>query len=159
MDKQNTPTFSKRVLDALRQAGWTTERDEASIEQDYVRAFGFNWVPAASRFVRSFGGLSIRNLLWVRPIETLANPAAVQRIKSVIQTRVCPIAASNYMGDGCSVWIDENGRFYAVDSEGMVYVGSDTATALEVLLFGASPPLPPAELKQALTEAYEWKEE
>jgi hypothetical protein len=60
------------------------------------------------------------------------------------------------MGDGSSVWIDERGRFYVVDSEGMVFVGDNMVTALEVLLFGAPRPAPPPELKDALAVAFEW---
>jgi hypothetical protein len=156
MEESKTPLFSKRVLDALHKAGWTPQRDEAAMEQAYSQTFGSNWVPAAAPFVRRFGGLSIQHLLWVRPIAELGDPTRIRRITQIVQAKACPIAASNYMGDGCSIWCDENDRFYAVDSEGMVFVGDDVATIMEVLLFGDPLPTPPDTLVDALKKAYEW---
>ena len=56
------------------------------------------------------------------------------------------------------IWIDESGRYYAVDSEGMIFVGDNMAATLEVLLGGDPPPEPPPELKEKLAAAYDWSE-
>lgn len=54
------------------------------------------------------------------------------------------------------IWIDENGRYYAVDSEGMIFIADNMLTALEVLLGGEPLPEPPPELKAKLAEAFDW---
>ena len=148
--------FSPKVLEALRSAGWTPGRDLPSIEDEYAIALAGRWLPNAGSFVRRFGHLSICHLLWVLPIKTVDVIDVFERIESVVGLRCCPVASSNYMGDGCTVWIDEKGRFYVIDSEGMVFVGERVETALDVLLCGAKPPPAPIEIKAALEGAYEW---
>jgi len=154
MENADCPSFSKRVLDALRSAGWTPERDQVEMVDAYRGVFGSSWVSAAAPFVRRFGGLSIMHLLWIRPIGELAIPEAVRRVSAKVGAKVgakaCAVAASNYMGDGCSIWCDEGGHFYAVDSEGVEFVGTDFATVFEVLLFGFPTPTPPAKVGKAL---------
>jgi hypothetical protein len=62
------------------------------------------------------------------------------------------------MGDGATLWIDAKGRFYVVDSEGMIFVGANTEEALNVLLLPETKrPSPPEEIRIALQKAYEWK--
>jgi hypothetical protein len=151
--------FSNRVSGALSKAGWTVDRDRSDMEQVYAQILGDAWVPAAAPFVRSFGGLDIDHDLIARPVAKLAEiaePALVRRVESVVGAKACPVAGANYMGDDCMIWIDENSRIYALDSEGLVFIGSEIAEVLEVLLFGAPPSPPPPELKDALARAYEW---
>ena len=83
--------------------------------------------------------------------------AAKEKISVVAGSRVVPVASSSYLGDGCLIWIDERGRYYAVDSEGMIFIASDMEMALEVLLGEKSLPEPPPELKEKLAAAYAWE--
>jgi hypothetical protein len=153
MEDGNCPSFSKRVLDALHRAGWTSQRDQPEMEDAYRKILGSYWVPAAAPFVRRFGGLSIDHVLWVQPSAELAAPTFVRRFTDLVQVKACTVAASNYMGDGCSIWCDEAGQFYAMDSEGIEFVGKDLPTVFEVLLFGAPQPAAPAEIADALRKA------
>lgn len=150
--------LSERTLKMLEASGWSSSRDEQSIEDGFRRALGSEWLPSASLFVRKFGGLSLANALW-----TLKEPASghmlldlKSRVEHTIGSKVVAVAASNYMGDGSILWIDATGRFYVVDSEGMLFVGDDEAAVFEVLIFGEKPPDPPDELRDRLAEAYDW---
>lgn len=144
---------------ALRQAGWKPARDERHIEDNFVNSLGVSWLPVASAFVREYGGLNIAHTLWTwdKPVTEHALIDLGARVAAVAMSKVMAVASSNYMGDGCVIWIDEAGRFYAVDSEGMVFLGADEVTALDVLLAGTPPPEAPASLRQKLDDAYEWE--
>ena len=156
--EQESSGFSVRVWKALREAGWTKSRDMAEIERDYQAALGERWLPVAASFVRRFGRLSIAHLLWIVPIKPtdLSSIGLFEKAQAVVGAKCCPLAVSNYMGDSCLLWIDEHGRFYAIDNEGMVFVGDCVESAFEVLLFGAKPSLPPSQIKDALERAFEW---
>jgi len=152
----DTAKFSSRLLSVLRRDGWSPEREEPIWVEKFEQTFGEDWLPCAAPVVRSFGGLFIDHILWIKPIHEFVRTPLFQIISEVVGARVCPIAASNYMGDGCSVWIDENCRFYAVDGEGMEYVGEEVSTAFEVLIFGSPPPSPPGNIAAALAKTYDW---
>lgn len=156
--EQNSSGFSVRVRKALRKAGWTKSRDVAEIEREYQAALGDRWLPVAAPFVRRFGRLSINNILWTVPIKAtdLSSMGLFEKAQAVVGVKCCPLGASNFMGDSCLLWIDEHGRFYAIDNEGMVYVGDRVEEALEVLVFDTEPPPPPSQIKDALERAYEW---
>ncbi len=161
MDNEKQTPFgnvSKKVFDELRKAGWSPERDKTSIADDFSKSLGSHWVPAAASFIRNFGGLSFYGTLWAweKPIWDQDIIAVESKIEEVAGTKVVPVASSSYSGDGCLIWIDENGRYYAVDSEGMTFVGNNMPKALEVLLGGAPLPEPPPELKEKLAEPYDW---
>jgi hypothetical protein len=150
---------SKKVFDELRKAGWSPDRDEIATADSFSKAWESQWVPAATPFLRNFSGLSFYGRLWVwdKPIRDQDITTAKEKISEVAGSRVVPVASSNYLGDGCLIWVDERGQYYAVDSEGMIFIASDMAMALEVLLGEKSLPEPPPELKEKLATAYEWE--
>ncbi|MES2982410.1 MAG: SUKH-3 domain-containing protein [Verrucomicrobiota bacterium] len=152
---------SKKVYDELCKAGWSPDRNVSATSDSFSEAWGSEWVPAATSFLRNFSGLSFYGRLWVwnKPIKDQDITAAREKISDVAGSRVIPVASSSFIGDGCLIWIDECGRYYAVDSEGMVFIASDMAAALEVLLGEKSLPEPPPELKEKLAAAYEWGSE
>lgn len=154
--EQESSGFSPNVWKALYKAGWTSDREVREIEEEYQNALGERWLPIAGEFVRRFGRLSLENTLWIGPIKATEFHSEFEKAEAVAGVKCCPLAGSNYIGDGCTIWIDEKGRFYAIDSEGMVFVGDRVESALDVLLFGAKPQAPPPELKEALERAYEW---
>ncbi len=149
---------NKRVLKELKLAGWQPGRDIAEYEQAFIDYFGAQWLPSASMFIRCLGGLDIAHTLnvWDRPYMEHDLSRLGDRITATINSRVVPTATSNYIGDGCLIWVDEKGRFYAVDSDGMVFIAHDVNTALNVLIDAASRPEPPSELREKLLEAYDW---
>ena len=155
---QPTPLghVSKKVFDELCKAGWSPDRDQASMASEYERILSLKWIAEAAPFIRSFGGLTISNNLSVGQIPDHALRKHWSKVAEVAGSKVVPVASSSYLGDGCLIWVDESGRYYAVDSEGMIFVGDDMATVLEVLLGGESLPEPPPELKDKLTAAYDW---
>jgi hypothetical protein len=63
------------------------------------------------------------------------------------------------MSEGCVIWVDECGRFYAANSGGMIFMGSCLAEFLEESLGGGLPSEPPPELREKLINGYEWIEE
>ncbi len=158
--KEQTPfgNVSGKVFAELCKAGWSPGRDEAGVAEVFSKSLGSRWVPAAALFVRNFGGLSFYGRLWAweKPIWDQEVNAVERKITEVTGTKVVPVASSSYLGDGCLIWVDESGRYYAVDSEGMIFIAGDMATALEVLLGEEPRPEPPPELKEKLAEAYDW---
>ena len=84
----------------------------------------------------NFSGLSFHGRLWVwsDPVKDEEIEWVKGKISDVIGSSAIPLATSSYLGDGCVIWVDEAGRFYAVDSEGVIYLSSDMITLLEVLL-------------------------
>lgn len=160
--KKQTPFgyVSKKVFAELRKAGWSPDRDEAGMADSFSKTLGPHWVPAAAPFVRNFGGLSFYGRLWAwkEPIRDQDIVADESKVAEVAGSIAVPVASSSYLGDGCVIWIDESGRYYAVDSEGMIFVGDNMAATLEVLLGGDPPPEPPPELKEKLAAAYDWSE-
>lgn len=160
-NQKQTPfgSVSKKVFDELRKAGWSPDRDEITIADRFSKAWESQWVPAAASFLRNFSGLSFYGKLWAwdSPIMDQDINAAKEKISVVAGSRVVPVASSSYLGDGCLIWIDERGRYYAVDSEGMIFIASDMEMALEVLLGEKSLPEPPPELKEKLAAAYAWE--
>lgn len=153
----NRSRYSSKVLEALNKAGWTESRDDISIEQDYQRAMGDAWLSNAGPFVRSFGKLSIGNRLWVYSDQAAPELFARQRVEAVVGCPCCPLASSGYLGDGCTIWIDCKGRFYATDSEGMLFLGDSIHAVLDVLLAGVKPELPPSDIKEAVERAWRWE--
>ena len=79
-----------------------------------------------------------------------------EKIATVVASKAVPVASSSYMSEGCVVWVDESGRFYATNTEGMIFIGSDIAGSMEVLLGNAPPSEPPPELREKLVNGYEW---
>lgn len=156
--KQPTPfgNVSKKVFAELCKAGWSPDRDQAGMASEYARILSSKWITEAAPFIRSLGGLTVSNNLSVGPIPDHALRKHWGKVADVAGSKVVPVASSSYLGDGCLIWVDGSGRYYAVDSEGMIFVGDNMATALEVLLGGESLPEPPPELKDKLTAAYDW---
>jgi hypothetical protein len=152
---------SKKVYDELRKAGWSSDRNESAALVSFSNAWKSQWVPAANPFIENFSGLSFHGRLWVwdSPIRDHDIIALIEKISNVVGSKAIPVATSNYIGDGCVVWVDERGHYYAVDSEGMIYIAGDMAMALEVLLGDTLLPEPPSELKEKLIDAYEWYRE
>lgn len=142
----------------LKKAGWHNGRDEPSQEAAFKAHLAEAWHPKADSFVRSFGGLSIGDCLWVQPQLAAFGLPYRSRVESVIRTSCCPVASSGYMGDGCTIWIDSNHCFYAVDSEGMVFIGDGTIDALKVLLLGAKPAPAPLDVRSSLEQAWNWND-
>jgi hypothetical protein len=151
--------FSEKVLRALVQAGWSPRRDAVELERACAEDLGTRWVPAAGPFIRSFGNLSIGHTLWVGPIRLCDVPDVVERVAGIVGAKACPVAVSGYMGDSCMLWVDGNHRYYAVDKEGLVFLGEDMVTTLEVLLGSAQRPAPPPELAEALAKAFRWDDD
>ena len=151
--------MSKEVLNALELAGWTPARDEIGIEHVFSSLMGEKWLPVAAPFLRRFGGLDIAHTLFVWDMPISNHDLITQneaRVAEVVNSKVVPIATSNYMGDGAILWMDEKGRLYVADSEGIVFVGNDEFEALEVHILGGARPEPPIELRHNLAENYEW---
>ena len=78
------------------------------------------------------------------------------RISKIVGARVVPVAASNYLSCTSIAWLDERGRFYDADEDGMVYICEGAAKYFKIMLLDAPKEKPPAELKERLQEAYEW---
>jgi hypothetical protein len=151
--------LNNEVLKALKMAGWTPARDETGIEHVFSRLMGEKWLPVAAPFLRRFGGLDIAHKLCVWDMPFSHHDLITQneaRFAEVVNSKVIPIATSNYMGDGGVLWMDEKGQLYVADSEGIVFVGIDEAEAFEVLLLGGARPEPPIELCHNLAKNYEW---
>lgn len=126
------------------------------MEEEYRGLLGACLVDKAVGFVRQFGGLTVYGQLWIFAEQAVLALEDKPKIEAVVQEVCCPLATTNYMGDGCTLWIDAVGRFYAVDSEGMVYLAADEGELFEVLLGGAEAGRPPPELESALIKAWEW---
>ncbi len=158
--KKQTPFgyVSKKVFAELRKAGWSPARDEVGMSDSFSKSLGSHWVPAAAPFVRNFGGLTLNKRVWAwkEPIRDQDIIADESKIAEVLGSKAVPVASSSYFGDGCVIWVDESGRYYAVDSEGMIFIGGDIVAALEVLVGLEPSPEPPPELKEKLAAAYDW---
>jgi len=126
--KKQTPfgLISKAVFNELRKAGWSPGRDEEHIVKDYCQRPGSQWVPAAGLFIRSFGGLSFYGKLWPwkKPLWDQDLIDLKKRIAKAVGSKVVPVASSGYMSEGCVVWVDEGGRYYATNREEMIFIGS-----------------------------------
>lgn len=150
--------ISKKVFNEIRKGGWAPSRYEEYFADDYARLLGSNWVPAAESFICSFAGLSFRSKLWVwkEPLwdQDLIN--FKDKIADVIGRKAIPVATSSYMCEGCVIWLDEIGRFYATNSEGMIYLGGNIPEFLEIILGDSKPPDPSSEIKNKLINGYEW---
>lgn len=130
-----------------------------SIEHDFLTFLGDKWLPIASSFIRQFGGLTIahRLCIWREPASTDHMLLKLEdRIAAAVKSRVVAVASGNYLGDGSVIWIDMKGRFFAADSEGLVYLGSDVSEVLDVLLLGAHPADGPLDIEEGLRNAREW---
>lgn len=146
----------KKAIAALRQAGWSEGRDIPGLEREYIQVLGGAWISEATPFVRQFGRLSIRNKLWTEPELVVYYLDHKMRVEAVVKGACCPVATSAYLGDGCAIWLDNNLRFYASDSEGMMFLGEGADAMFDVVLGGAKPADAPLELRSGLAKAWEW---
>jgi hypothetical protein len=92
---------------------------------------------------------------WKKPLWDQDLIDLKKRIAKVVGSKVVPVASSGYMSEGCVVWVDEGGRYYATNREEMIFIGSSIAALLEVLLGEAPLSEPPPELKDKLIKGYE----
>ena len=115
--------------------------------------------PEAESFIRRFGGLDFRGKLWIwsNPHQDHFLTSFEKRISEVLELRVVPVASSNYLCCTSILWIDEYGRFYDADEEGMIYLGEGEAEVFTVLLSGAKPKTPPLGLKEKLERNNKWE--
>lgn len=149
-----------KLIEILKKAGWKEERDDSSIEKQYRDALGEAWIQEAAPFVRSLGGLKLGKsqlMIYADALNYIGGISVRSRVEAVIGCRCCPVAESWYVGDGGTLWIDSKGRFYFIDSEGMIFLGENVEATLSVLLLPDVKPFPPPEeLREALQKAYEW---
>jgi len=157
MPFQKISSFNRELTKVLRQAGWTEGRDEPKVENDYQRVMGAAWIHQAAFFVRSFGNLEIDHKLWVYADRAALDLDKKSRVEAVICCKSCPVAVSGYTGDGAgTLWMTTLGHFYYLDDEGMIFIGENVESALNVLLLGTKPALPPESVRKAVLDAYEW---
>ena len=154
--------LSAKTRKLLENVGWHDRRDEEGIERAFATGLGTQWLsfPSAASFVRRYGGLDIAHTLktWKEPDldhhHMLFRNA--DKIAAVAQCPVVAVASSSFMGDGCLIWIDAKGRFYAVDSEGLVFLGENESDALDVILLAVEPAAPPPDIAPSVQAALYW---
>lgn len=145
-----------RLIPVLLASGWYPGRKRKDVEMAYAHKYGKASSDSAARFVREFGDLTIENKLWICLSQSDAHLTKKDKVEGVLKATACPVAFSGYMGEGCSIWVDTRGRFYAVDDEGILFLAEGINAVLGVLLLGHSPQPPPDDLKAKLLEAWHW---
>ena len=132
--------FLPEVEEALRRAGWYPGRQ---VEEEVLEKwYAFKWAeiagfcrifPAAYRFLREFGGLTLRrgNNAWLLdPLSAVGYcEASVPRTEWQFETRLYPLSVEN---TGEVLFIDLQGRFWFPSSP--VLMGHNIEEALANLL-------------------------
>ncbi|MDF1816407.1 MAG: SUKH-3 domain-containing protein [Verrucomicrobiales bacterium] len=147
---------SKRLRKALKKIGWKNDRIATNVINEYRSALGPIFSEVAEKFVSEFGGLEIPGRLWIYPDQAKCGIADHAKICSIIRENCCPIASSSYLGDGAIIWIDDMTRFYASDSEGILFIASDVIQFLKVIVLETKRCSPPVYLEERLRKAWEW---
>lgn len=151
-----------KVAWVLWRNGWRRGRDCQEIVEAYRSEREQELFPAAESYLRQFGGLKVGHLMgWKTSCEDIDLTPFEGRISEVVNARIVPVGwAVNYMScDSAVIWLDEHGRFYAADEEGMMYLSTGVQNLFEVLILGAKPGKPPVELRERLKAAWEWSDE
>lgn len=156
---RKTISIMDRIWWVLRRAGWSSIRNRADIVEAYKAGRGDDLFPEAERFIRGFGGIDFGGKLqiWSHLPQDHFLTSIGKRISEVLGLRVVPLASSNYLCRTSILWLDEQGRFYDADEEGMIYLGEGEAEVFTVLLMGAKPKTPPPGLKEKLERNYKWE--
>ncbi len=73
--------------------------------------------------------------MWIRVERAISDLDKADVVIGFCGCPCAPVAVSSYMGEGgCTVWIDEESRFYAVDDEGIVFLAQGIRDTMEILL-------------------------
>jgi len=115
------------------------------------------WLPLIEPIARYFGDISLRNTLVVSSVGAEQGLKYIPKVSLILGMPACPIGYTGYMSsDGGCLWVDELGRCYAQDDEGILFLAYNFERLLSVILLKAPRDEPPPELREILERAYRW---
>jgi hypothetical protein len=125
-----------RLLPPLIAAGWFPLRWSEKFLQETKSRAGQHWLPAADSFTGRFGGLTVGpNILSMHPSQFLpTEKEESDQIAWVLRVRVCPIAFTSYIGQGGTVYVTEDGQYFAANTGEIIYLGNTLRQLLQTLV-------------------------
>lgn len=139
------PAFHDDVQHSLTEAGWFAGRavSTAAYQQDALRR-QLAWLPAATTFLREFGGLhcyftrqdqSITRMQFeIRQAATLLNMAQLHdEYEPRVPGRKLSLVGQAYTDPLCLL-MDTHGTFYGACAEGLYHIADTVPLALEAII-------------------------